>query len=61
MELKNVKCSRLVPSKTLIVVGLTDKTTGETLKGAFEGALDARVAVDKETGLSKRLVTAKTI
>ncbi|XP_047444706.1 nucleolin-like [Mugil cephalus] len=43
-----------VPSKTLIVVGLTDKTTGETLKNAFEGALDARVVVDKETGLSKR-------
>ncbi|XP_031153936.1 nucleolin-like isoform X2 [Sander lucioperca] len=43
-----------VLSKTLIVMGLAEKTTAETLKGAFEGAFSARVAVDKETGVSKR-------
>ncbi|XP_051809240.1 nucleolin-like isoform X2 [Acanthochromis polyacanthus] len=43
-----------VLSKTLIVMGLAEKTTAETLRGAFEGSVDARVAVDKETGLSKR-------
>ncbi|XP_072220099.1 nucleolin-like [Leuresthes tenuis] len=43
-----------VQSKTLIVVGLAEKTTAETLKSAFEGALSARVAVNKDTGPSKR-------
>lgn len=43
-----------VLSKTLIVTNLAEKTTAETLKSAFEGALSARVVVDKETGLSKR-------
>ncbi|XP_023150800.2 nucleolin-like isoform X1 [Amphiprion ocellaris] len=43
-----------VLSKTLIVMGLAEKTTAETLRGAFEGSVDARVTVDKETGLSKR-------
>ncbi|XP_041805639.1 nucleolin-like isoform X2 [Chelmon rostratus] len=43
-----------VESKTLIVTGLAEKTTAETLKSAFEGALSARVPVDKETGVSKR-------
>ncbi|KAI3375134.1 hypothetical protein L3Q82_021653, partial [Scortum barcoo] len=43
-----------VLSKTLIVMGLTEKTTAETLKSAFEGALSARVTVDKKTGTSKR-------
>ncbi|XP_078120262.1 nucleolin-like [Sander vitreus] len=43
-----------VLAKTLIVMGLAEKTTAETLKGAFEGAFSARVAVDKETGVSKR-------
>ncbi|XP_034743046.1 nucleolin-like isoform X2 [Etheostoma cragini] len=43
-----------VLSKTLIVMGLAEKTTAETLKGAFEGAFSARVAADKETGVSKR-------
>ncbi|KAG7227155.1 hypothetical protein INR49_013953 [Caranx melampygus] len=42
-----------VKSKTLIVNGLNQKTTAETLQNAFEGALSARVAVDKETGVSK--------
>ncbi len=44
----------LVLSKTLIVTGLAEKTTAETLKRAFEGALSARVPVVKETGVSKR-------
>ncbi|XP_010782013.1 nucleolin-like isoform X2 [Notothenia coriiceps] len=40
--------------KTLIVMGLAEKTTAETLKSAFEGASSARVTVDKETGVSKK-------
>ncbi|GAA6222589.1 nucleolin-like isoform X1 [Lates japonicus] len=40
--------------KTLIVKGLAEKTTAETLKSAFEGTVSARVTVDKETGVSKR-------
>lgn len=39
--------------KTLIVLGLAVKTTAETLKSAFEGALTARLAVERETGVSK--------
>ena len=45
--------SSSVPLKTLIVMGLAKKTTAETLKSAFEGALSARVTVDKEKGVSK--------
>ncbi|XP_024864998.1 nucleolin-like isoform X2 [Kryptolebias marmoratus] len=41
-------------SKTLFVGGLAAKTTAETLKSAFEGAVSARVAVHKDTGVSKR-------
>ncbi|XP_019114625.2 nucleolin isoform X1 [Larimichthys crocea] len=40
-------------SDTLIVRGLAEKTTAETLKTAFEGSLSARVCMDKETGISK--------
>ncbi|XP_020505144.2 nucleolin [Labrus bergylta] len=43
-----------VQSKTLMVSGLAEKTTAETLKSAFDGALSARVILDKETGVSKR-------
>ncbi|XP_008279900.1 nucleolin-like isoform X2 [Stegastes partitus] len=43
-----------VLSNTLIVLGLAEKTTAETLRGAFEGSVDARVLADKETGVSKR-------
>lgn len=39
-----------------MVKGLAQKTTAETLKLAFDGAINARVAVDKDTGLSKRRV-----
>ncbi|XP_071375906.1 nucleolin-like isoform X1 [Centroberyx affinis] len=42
-----------VLSKTLIVMGLTEKTSQETLKSAFEGSLSARVTVDKDTGVSR--------
>ncbi|XP_043558243.1 nucleolin isoform X2 [Chiloscyllium plagiosum] len=41
------------PSKTLFVRGLSDETTEETLKEAFEGAENARIAVDRESGRSK--------
>ncbi|XP_042354463.1 nucleolin-like isoform X3 [Plectropomus leopardus] len=43
-----------VLKKTLIVMGLAETTTAETLQRAFEGALRARVTVDRETGVSKR-------
>ncbi|XP_070775211.1 nucleolin-like [Enoplosus armatus] len=43
-----------VLSKTLIVMGLAEKTTAETLKSACEGALSARVILDKNTGVSKK-------
>ncbi|XP_031710487.1 nucleolin-like [Anarrhichthys ocellatus] len=40
-------------TKTLIVMGLAEKTTAETLKSAFEGAFTARVTVTKKKGVSK--------
>ncbi|PWA13989.1 hypothetical protein CCH79_00017056, partial [Gambusia affinis] len=40
--------------KTLFVAGLAETTTAETLQSAFDGAASARVAVDKNTGASKR-------
>ncbi|XP_030016652.1 nucleolin-like isoform X2 [Sphaeramia orbicularis] len=43
-----------VLSKTLFVKGLAEKTTAQTLKSAFEGALSAKVIVDKDTGVSKK-------
>ncbi|XP_041658598.1 nucleolin-like isoform X2 [Cheilinus undulatus] len=43
-----------VESKTLMVIGLAEKTTAETLKSAFDGALSARVIQHKETSVSKR-------
>ncbi|KAM8851054.1 nucleolin-like isoform 1-T2 [Spinachia spinachia] len=39
--------------KTLVVMGLTEKTTAENLKMAFEGAISARIPVHKETGTSR--------
>ncbi|TNM97965.1 hypothetical protein fugu_014211 [Takifugu bimaculatus] len=41
-------------TKTLIVTGLDEKTTAETLKNAFDGAVSARVIVNKKTSASKR-------
>ena len=49
----------LADLKSLIIGNLSEKTTAETLKSAFEGALTARVAVDKETGASKMWVAAR--
>ncbi|XP_036938821.1 nucleolin-like isoform X2 [Acanthopagrus latus] len=43
-----------VLTTTLIVMGLAQKTTAETLKSAFEGASSARVILNKETGASKK-------
>uniref|UniRef100_H3CQX5 RRM domain-containing protein n=1 Tax=Tetraodon nigroviridis TaxID=99883 RepID=H3CQX5_TETNG len=40
-------------TKTLIVTGLNDKTTAETLRDAFEGAVSARVMTNK-TKVSSR-------
>ncbi|KAM3866043.1 nucleolin-like [Diretmus argenteus] len=40
-------------TKTLIVRGLAEKTSEETLKSAFEGAISARLTVDKLTGVSR--------
>ncbi|XP_027875431.1 nucleolin-like isoform X2 [Xiphophorus couchianus] len=40
--------------KTLFVAGLAETTTAETLQSAFDGAASARVAIDKNTGASKR-------
>lgn len=41
-------------TKTLIVTGLNDKTTAETLKNVFEGAVSARVIINKKTKVSSR-------
>ncbi|XP_013879288.1 nucleolin [Austrofundulus limnaeus] len=43
-----------VSSKTLFVMGLAAKTTAETLKSVFEGAVDAKIAKCKPTGVSRR-------
>lgn len=52
-------CSLVVPSKTLMVRNLAEETSEETLKSVFEGAIEARVTKDKETGISRGYV-AKT-
>ncbi|KAF5909836.1 nucleolin, partial [Clarias magur] len=41
------------PTKTLFVKGLSDETTDQTLRDAFEGAVAARIATDKDTGSCK--------
>uniref|UniRef100_UPI00398E8EA9 nucleolin n=1 Tax=Pristiophorus japonicus TaxID=55135 RepID=UPI00398E8EA9 len=41
------------PSKTLFIRGLSDDTTEDTLKEAFEGAESARIATDRDSGRSK--------
>ncbi|KAG8445025.1 hypothetical protein GDO86_009967 [Hymenochirus boettgeri] len=40
-------------SKTLFVRGLSEDTTEETLKEAFDGSVGARIVTDRETGASK--------
>ncbi|KAJ8356797.1 hypothetical protein SKAU_G00195910 [Synaphobranchus kaupii] len=39
--------------KTLFIKGLSEKTTDDTLRETFEGAIAARIATDKETRSSK--------
>ncbi|XP_056615409.1 nucleolin-like isoform X2 [Triplophysa dalaica] len=41
------------PLKTLFVRGLSDDTNDETLKNAFDGAVNAKIITDRETGSSK--------
>ncbi|XP_031430982.1 nucleolin isoform X2 [Clupea harengus] len=41
------------PTKTLIVKGLSEDTTEESLMESFEGAVTARVVTDRDTGSSK--------
>nr|XP_046263352.1 nucleolin-like isoform X2 [Scatophagus argus] len=53
-KMKEMSQKAKVLTKTLIVRGLDEKTSAETLKSAFEGSLSARVIADKETGVSKR-------
>uniref|UniRef100_A0A665U7I9 RRM domain-containing protein n=1 Tax=Echeneis naucrates TaxID=173247 RepID=A0A665U7I9_ECHNA len=52
-EMREKPEKKKVLLKTLIVMGLSKKTTVETLQVAFEGAISARMAVDKEAGGSK--------
>ncbi|XP_029471521.1 nucleolin isoform X2 [Rhinatrema bivittatum] len=40
-------------TKTLFVRGLSDETTEETLREAFDGSVGARIATDRDTGASK--------
>ncbi|XP_040284378.1 nucleolin isoform X2 [Bufo bufo] len=40
-------------SKTLFVKGLSEDTTEETLKEAFDGSVNARIVTDRDTGTSK--------
>lgn len=50
------KCFPLLfvgPIKTLFVKGLSEDTTDQSLKEAFEGAVKARIVTDRETGSSK--------
>lgn len=41
------------PTKTLFVRGLSEDTTDQTLRDAFEGAAAARIVTDRDTGSSK--------
>lgn len=41
------------PTKTLFVKGLSEDTTDQTLKDAFDGAVAARIVTDRDTGSSK--------
>ncbi|KAM3932094.1 nucleolin isoform 3-T3 [Leptodactylus fuscus] len=44
---------RAAQSKTLFVKGLSEDTTEETLKDAFDGSVNARIVTDRDTGTSK--------
>uniref|UniRef100_A0A9J8DK99 Nucleolin n=1 Tax=Cyprinus carpio carpio TaxID=630221 RepID=A0A9J8DK99_CYPCA len=41
------------PTKTLFVKGLSEDTTDHSLKEAFDGAVNARIVTDRDTGSSK--------
>ncbi|KAI7789596.1 putative nucleolin, partial [Triplophysa rosa] len=41
------------PTKTLCVRGLSEDTTGQTLRDVFEGSVSARIITDRDTGSSK--------
>uniref|UniRef100_A0A3P8WAE9 Nucleolin n=1 Tax=Cynoglossus semilaevis TaxID=244447 RepID=A0A3P8WAE9_CYNSE len=41
------------PTKTLFVKGLSEDTTDQTLREAFESAVGARIVTDRDTGSSK--------
>nr|XP_061791092.1 nucleolin [Nerophis lumbriciformis] len=41
------------PTKTLFVKGLSEDTTDQTLREAFEGSVGARIVTDRDTGSSK--------
>ncbi|XP_019730935.1 nucleolin isoform X1 [Hippocampus comes] len=41
------------PTKTLFVKGLSEETTDQTLKDAFDGSVGARIVTDRDTGSSK--------
>nr|XP_055073926.1 nucleolin isoform X9 [Misgurnus anguillicaudatus] len=41
------------PTKTLFVKGLSEDTTDQMLKDAFDGSVAARIATDRDTGSSK--------
>jgi hypothetical protein len=45
------------PTKVLFVKGLSEDTTDESLREAFQGAVSSRVVTDRETGASKWYVT----
>ncbi|XP_052445492.1 nucleolin isoform X2 [Carassius gibelio] len=41
------------PTKTLFVKGLSEDTTDQSLKESFDGAVNARIVMDRDTGSSK--------
>lgn len=43
----------LEQTKTLFVKGLSEDTTEETLRESFEGSVNARIVMDRDTGSSK--------
>lgn len=41
------------PTKTLFVKGLSEDTTDQTLREAFDNSVGARIVTDRDTGSSK--------
>ncbi|KAK7945353.1 hypothetical protein WMY93_001081 [Mugilogobius chulae] len=52
--LKSKKDEAQDSSKTLVILGLNETTTVNTLKEAFEGALSSRIFVNKDNGTSRK-------